>query len=218
MTKEDTARCFYTAMRTELNQHLLIINQIYSLYLGAATALFAGAFSSKNFDLLYLVPFLSFGAANLLGSHDKAISCIAAYCAEVLDQIFSDTDSHVTQWDNSRMLENLKANHYNAQLRGGLMIVVIPGVIALLVAIIKTGPLKNGIYMLALTCGLYFLVGAFLIFSDTAEYRRKMGGSPPLRQPILRLFSQPKVRILFPFVSEYSSMSQGGQIVGTPRT
>jgi hypothetical protein len=53
MTKEDTARCFYTVMRAELNQHLQTINQIYSLYLGAVAVLFAGAFSDNNYDLLY---------------------------------------------------------------------------------------------------------------------------------------------------------------------
>lgn len=205
-------------MRTELNQHLLTISQIYSLYLGAVTVLFAGAFSSRNYNLIYLIPFLCFGAANLIGSHDKAISCIAAYCAEVLDQIFSDTGSHVTQWDNSKMLKDLKTNHYNAQRRGGLMIVVLPGVIALAIAIIKTAPLRSGIYILALICGIYFLLGAFLVISDTAEYRRRMGGTPPSNQPILRLFLHPKVRRLFPFVCEYNIMPQGEQIVRDPST
>ena len=33
-SEQETARCYYTAMRFEINQYLQIINQIYTLYLG----------------------------------------------------------------------------------------------------------------------------------------------------------------------------------------
>lgn len=213
MTKEDTARCFYTVMRAELNQHLQTINQIYSLYLGAVAVLFAGAFSGNNYDLLYLVPFLGFGAASLLGSHDRAISCIAAYCAKELDDVFKATDSHITQWDNSPMLSDLKDSHYNSQRGGSLMIIVSPGVIALLSTLFlgKAGPLSWPLDTFGFFIGSYFIVCSFLVIWDTAEYRREMGGRKPVsKSVVLQLFSMPYIRILFPFMREnYGRKTRG---------
>lgn len=60
MSQEETARCYYTAMRLELNQHLQIVNQIYTLYLGGVAALFAASLTREGkSNLLLLVPFLS---------------------------------------------------------------------------------------------------------------------------------------------------------------
>ncbi len=206
-------------MRTELNQHLQTINQIYSLYLGAVAVLFAGAFTSRNYDLLYLVPFLGFGAASLLGSHDKAISCIAAYCAKELDEVFKATDSHITQWDNSTMLRDLKDRHYNSQRGGGLMIIVSPGVIALLFTMNfkNTLPLSWSIDTFGLFTGLFFIISAIGVIWDTAEYRRKMGRDPGSPSEVLSLSSWwiRCIRMVFTSMRE-SKRRKTSDVLGNP--
>ena len=85
------------------------------------------------------------------------------------------------------------------------MIIVSPGVLALLsrVFLEKADPLSWPIDTFGLFIGFYFIVCAFLVIWDTAEYRREMGGKPGSRSVVLRLFSRPYIRILFPFMSQY---------------
>lgn len=136
MGEQETARCFYTAMRTEINQHLLIVNQVYTLYLGGTAALFAGALHKEgNHNLLTLIPYLTLGDVNILGSHERAIGSVAAYCAQELEDSLNKNGRAVTQWDRSKNIRKIKDSHYASYRVGGLTIVVFPGIAALCLAV-----------------------------------------------------------------------------------
>lgn len=186
MSEQDTARCFYTAMRSEINQHLLIVNQIYTLYLGGTTALFAGALHRDgNHNLLLLIPYLSLGAANMLGSHERAIGSIAAYCAQELEVSLNTNGESVTQWDRSKNLRKFKDSHYASNRAGGLTLVVFPGIAALCLAaffiyssLTRLSPADHsglGIKVIAACVGALCLVRAGWIIIETALYRKKLG-------------------------------------------
>jgi hypothetical protein len=124
-------------MRTEINQHLLIVNQIYTLYFAGITALFAAAVSKEGHRyLLLLIPFLSLGVANMIGTHERVIGSIAAYCVQELDPAFKRNGSHIVQWDNSDILKQLKENHYESNRAGGLTLIALPGTGALLISLV----------------------------------------------------------------------------------
>jgi hypothetical protein len=187
MTDQDTARCFYTAMRAEINQHLSIINQIYTLYLAGVTALFAGSLNKDgNHNLILLIPFLSLGAANMLSSHERAIGSIAAYCAQDLDSILNKYGDSVVQWDRSRMLRNFKDSHYASNRTGGLTLVVIPGIVALALSmyfkVSSPGHSISSIKFCAWIVGFACLARAGWIIIQTAKYRKVLGNemSEPL--------------------------------------
>jgi hypothetical protein len=186
MTDQETARCFYTAMRAEINQHLSIINQIYTLYLAGVTALFAGSLNEDgNHNLILLIPFLSLGAANMLSSHERAIGSIAAYCAQDLDSVLNKDGESVVQWDRSRMLRNFKDSHYASNRAGGLTLVVIPGVVALALSIYfrisSPGHFISSIKICAWIVGLICLARAGWVIIQTAQYRKKLGDEMSVR-------------------------------------
>jgi hypothetical protein len=57
-------------MRIEINQHLHLIDQIYTLYPAGATALFMASMSKDGkYSPLFLVPFLSLGSVRSLQSY-----------------------------------------------------------------------------------------------------------------------------------------------------
>ena len=172
-------------MRTEINQHLLIVNQIHTLYFAGVTALFAAAVSKEGHRyLLLLIPFLGLGVANMIGTHERAIGSIAAYCLQELDPAFKRNGSHIVQWDNSDILKQLKENHYESNRAGGLTLIVLPGAGALIISItLKLYSQKGwisplGIHFLWpvawLTC-ISCLAGAAIIIIKTAQYRRRIG-------------------------------------------
>jgi hypothetical protein len=133
MAPADTARAYYTAMRTEINQHLQIVNQTQTLYLGAVTALFAGALGEHgNKNLLLLVPFLGLGAATIINSHERIIGCIAAYCARELGEFLEAHSEEAPQWDDSEVLTRLLDQHFGSNLFSSLYLIVLPGLAALL--------------------------------------------------------------------------------------
>ena len=172
-------------MRFEINQHLQIVNQIYTLYLAGATALFAASMSKDGkYNLLLLVPFLSLGAANLLGSHERNIGCIAAYCADNLEEVLRKNSSKVVQWDNSSMLFELKDSNFISNKAASLALVAAPGAVALAINICKFYTTMKGFPSpTLLVCLVYlgWLFGAICIYftykiiSNTAEYRERMG-------------------------------------------
>lgn len=186
MSTQETARCFYTAMRAEINQHLNIVNQVYTLYLAGASALFAGSMNKDgNQNLLLLIPFLSLGAANMLASHERAIGSIAAYCARELDKFLSNEMDSVVQWDKSLSIGRFKNSHYASNRAGGLTLVVIPGLAALFLNGFKTLraaswtlPLNKIETTIKLTA--WFLCAACLyraasLIIETACYRKELG-------------------------------------------
>jgi len=185
MSEQETARCFYSAMRSEINQHLLIVNQIYTLYLGGTTALFAGALHKEgNHNLLLLIPYLTLGAANMLGSHERAIGSIAAYCAQELEDSLSRNGEAVIQWDRSKNIRKFKDSHYASNRAGGLTLVVFPGIAALCLAVFFiysslsiSPPVHSGLWIkvIAASVGALCLVRASWIIIQTARYREKLG-------------------------------------------
>ena len=180
---EETARCYYAALRLEINQHLQIVNQIYTLYLGGVTALFVASLSIEGkFNLLLLVPFLSLGAANLLGSHERTIGCIAAYCAVHLDKVLNKNDVSVIQWDNSIMLDNLKNRNFISNQNASLSLIVAPGLAALVISILKflilNGfhlPLQHPLVLIGWFVGIICICFTVSIIEYTARYRKEMG-------------------------------------------
>ena len=173
-------------MRSEINQHLLIVNQIYTLYLGGTTALFAGALHKDgNHNLLLLIPYLSLGAANMLGSHERAIGSIAAYCAQELEVSLNTNGETVTQWDRSKNLRRFKDSHYASNRAGGLTLVVFPGIAALCLAVFfiysslaRISPADHSrlvIKVIAGCIGALCLARAGWIIIETARYRKKLG-------------------------------------------
>jgi len=186
MSTQETARCFYTAMRAEINQHLNIVNQVYTIYLAGATALFAGSMNKGgNQNLLLLLPFLSLGAANMLASHERAIGSIAAYCARELDRFLGNDADAVVQWDKSVSIKKFKSGHYASNRAGALTLVVVPGLAALLLNGFKTlGSLGwtlplNGMEIIIrlctwLLCAACLYREAWLIIG-TARYRQELG-------------------------------------------
>jgi hypothetical protein len=193
MGEQETARCFYTAMRSEINQHLLIVNQIYTLYLGGTTALFAGALHKDgNYNLLLLIPYLTLGAANMLGSHERAIGSIAAYCAQELEDSLNKNGGGVTQWDRSKNIRKFKDSHYASNRAGGLTLVVFPGIAALCLAAFFicyssriSPPVHSGLWIKAIAAcvGALCLIRASWIIIQTAQYRKKLGAM--VNQPTL---------------------------------
>jgi hypothetical protein len=187
MSAQDTARCFYTAMRTEINQHLLIISQVHTIYLGGATALFVAAFQSPaNSNLLLLLPMLSFGAAKMLGVHERVIEHIAAYCSEELGKVFKANGEDIPQWDNSKMLKKLKLDHNASNLLGSSALIVLPAVIALLTSAFLRPVISNGgdaavqgkldlLYWVGWSSGWLLVLCALAIVIKTARYRKKVG-------------------------------------------
>jgi hypothetical protein len=168
-------------MRSEINQHLQIVNQIYTLYLAGATALFAASMSKDGkYNLLLLLPFLSLGAANLLGSHERNIGCIAAYCANNLDIILQEGGANVEQWDNSSMLYKLKNRNFNSNLFASLSLVVAPGVVALMISIYKFLTINGSpwptypLVMLGWFAGLACVIASLIVICCTTNYRNKM--------------------------------------------
>lgn len=201
MSEQETARCFYTAMRSEINQHMVIVNQIFTLYLGGITVLFAGSLHRDgNHNLLLLIPFLSLGAANMLGSHERAIGSIAAYCVQDLDSILNKNGEPVVQWDRSRMLKRYKDGYYASNRAGGLTLIVFPGIAALFLnAYLRN---NSGIHsvswvkIVAWCVSILCLARAGWVIIQTARYRKKLDDSynqPTLdQQPqsaIIRFFS-----------------------------
>jgi hypothetical protein len=174
-------------MRFEINQHLQIVNQIYTLYLAGATALFAASMSKDGkYNLLLLVPFLSLGAANLLGSHERNIGCIAAYCANNLEEVLRKNSSKVVQWDNSSMLFELKDSNFISNKAASLALVAAPGAVALAINICKFYTTMKGfpsptllvcLVYLGWLFGIISIYFTYQIISNTAEYREKMGKS-----------------------------------------
>ena len=74
---------------------------------------FSGALHKDGIhNLLLLLPCLSLGAANMLGSHERAIVSIAAYCAQELEVSLKMNGETVTQWDRSKNLGKFKDNYY----------------------------------------------------------------------------------------------------------
>jgi len=194
MSNPDTARCFYTVMRAEINQHLQIVNQVYTLYLAGTSALFAGSMNKDgNYNLLLLIPFLSLGAANMLVSHERAIGSIAAYCARELDKFLSEEKDSVVQWDRSESVERFKSGHYASNRAGALTLVVIPGLAALLLNGFKTlralswslplDKVDNLIKLLAWILCAVCLYRAASLISETAQFRKELSEVP--NQPTL---------------------------------
>ncbi|MCX5953409.1 MAG: hypothetical protein NTZ40_07935 [Cyanobacteria bacterium] len=181
VSEQETARCYYTAMRFEINQHLQIINQIYTLYLAGTTALFVASMSKEgNYNLLLLVPFLSLGAANLLGSRERNIGCIAAYCSNELDKILQKNGASITQWDNSFVLHELRYRNFNSDQVASLMLVAAPGIVAWAISIFKFYKLvdfpfpKFPLVFLGWLAGLVCICCTVLIIILTARYRKRM--------------------------------------------
>jgi len=212
MSNPETARCFYTAMRAEVNQHLNIVNQVYTLYLAGTSALFAGSMNKDgNYNLLLLIPFLSLGAANMLVSHERAIGSIAAYCARELDKFLSEEKDSVVQWDRSESIERFKSGHYASNRAGALTLVVIPGLAALLLNGFKTlrasswslplDKVNNLIKLLAWILCAVCLYRAASLIAETAQFRKELSEVPnqPTSGPSSRIFlgrliSRPRVK------------------------
>jgi len=212
MSNQETARCFYTAMRAEINQHLNIVNQVYTLYLAGTSALFAGSMSKDgNYNLLLLIPFLSLGAANMLVSHERAIGSIAAYCAQELDKFLSEEKDSVVQWDSSESIGRFKIGHYASNRAGALTLVVIPGLAALLLNGFKTfrasswslplDKIDNFIKILAWFLCAVCLYRAASLIAETAKFRTELSedpnqstSGPSSRIFLVRLFSRPRVK------------------------
>jgi hypothetical protein len=180
-SEQETARCYYTAMRFEINQHLQIINQIYTLYLAGTTALFVASMSKEgNYNLLLLVPFLSLGAANLLGSRERNIGCIAAYCSNELDKILQKDGACITQWDNSFVLHELRYRNFNSDQAASLMLVAAPGIVAWAISILKFFNLagfplpKFPLVFAGWLAGPVCIICTVIIISLTARYRKRM--------------------------------------------
>jgi hypothetical protein len=181
VSEQETARCYYAAMRLEINQHLQIVNQIYTLYLAGVTALFAASMSRDGkYNLLLLLPFLSLGTANLLGSHERNIGCIAAYCASNLDIVLQKGGASVQQWDNSSMLCELKNKNFISNLFASMALVAAPGVVALIISIYKFSIINGFPYpryplvLLGWVAGLFCVYCTFTVIWHTAEYRKTM--------------------------------------------
>lgn len=196
MSEQETARCYYTAMRSEINQRMVIVNQIFTLYLGGITVLFAGSpHKDGSHSLLLLIPFLSLGAANMLGSHERAIGSIAAYCAQDLDSILIKSGEPVVQWDRSRMLKRHKDGYYASNRAGGLTLIVFPGIAALFLNVYFR--CDSGIHSVSWIKGLSWcvctlcLARAGWVIIQTAQYRKKLVDS--YTQPTLD--QQPRTAI-----------------------
>jgi hypothetical protein len=221
MSEQETARCFYTAMRTEINQHLLIVNQIYTLYFAGITALFAAALSKEGHRyLLLLIPFLSLGVANMIGTHERVIGGIAAYCVQELDPAFKRNGNYIVQWDNSDVLKQLAKSHYESNRAGSLTLIVLPGAGALLISItlklysqkgwigpLQTHPLWPVAWLTCLLC----LAAAATIIIKTAQYRRKVGNMQSAPKDATTP-KAPRRRRFFPFILGDFGLCDGPRI------
>jgi hypothetical protein len=121
----------------------------------------------------------------MLGSHERAIGSIAAYCAQELEDSLNTNGETVIQWDRSKNLRKFKDSHYASNRAGGLTLVVFPGIAALCLAaffiyssLTRLYPADHsglGIKVIAACVGALCLVRAGWIIIQTARYRKKLG-------------------------------------------
>ena len=86
MGKSDSARCYYESARNELIKRIQLRDTVLLIMLGTMATIFGIAFgTSAHIEILFIIPYLSFGAASLVSQHQEVIGSLGAFIAGEFD-------------------------------------------------------------------------------------------------------------------------------------
>ena len=132
MSKADTAREYYSSLRSEINIRIQLRDQALFLYIGATGVLLGIAYSATpNIELLLVVPFIALGYVFIVSQHDSAIVTIASYCNHELDLSLKEEDERVVPWDKSKSMRQFERRVITGRFLAHQLIIILPVLVSL---------------------------------------------------------------------------------------
>jgi hypothetical protein len=170
----EAAWCFYSSARAELLQRVNSRDSTQFLFMAGSATLFSIALSTKTNEVLYAVPLLGLGVGQLYCHHSIIIGALGKYVGVELDGWLKTQlpgSAVPPQWDNSRALLGLENSHLRRILSSGYFLILLPEVLALLVA--SLGHQPTPIDYAGLSFGIVAVIVSFVIITSAYRIRRR---------------------------------------------
>lgn len=182
---------FHGTARAEIIQRIGYRDATLFLFLAGSATLFGLALSDALRNVLYLVPLLGLGAAQVYSQHSLVIGALGRYLGlesdEWLRKNFPNREIPV-QWDNSNSLLDMPgAGYMRPVYLSGLYLIVGPQAVAVAVlawplvnGLISGSAFKPGLQWIGVAVGLLAILASFL--SITSAFRARKAYSKELRK------------------------------------
>lgn len=135
MSQGETARKTYEGARWEITTRIKLREQILLIYLGAVGTIFGVAFGvTAQYEILFVIPFVSVGSAILLSQHDSAIGVLVYFCTHELNEFLAHLEppEDCVQWDNSKTLSRFGSRSLFLRTSAHIIILIVPCVMSLI--------------------------------------------------------------------------------------
>jgi len=131
MANGDTARHYYSVMRSEVVEHIRLRDQSLFVYLGASGVIMGiGLGAVLRLEALLIIPMLGLGVCYIMNQHDIHISAICSYLVDELDAFLAEQQK-IPQWDSSASLAAIHPCLVRFRYQGHLTILLLPITVAL---------------------------------------------------------------------------------------
>ncbi len=132
LSKGDTARTMYESARAELISRIQLRDNVLLVFMGAVGTVMGVALgTTARVEILFVVPFLAFGAATIVSQHNAVIGSLADFCVRELSPFLKSIGELAPQWDDSNALQEYRNSAIRLRSWGHTVIVVVPGIAAL---------------------------------------------------------------------------------------
>ena len=102
--------------------------------LGTMATIFGIAFgTSAHIEILFIIPYLSFGAASLVSQHQEVIGSLGAFIAGEFDEFMESISENAPHWDTSKALNEYLGQAIWMRTIGHLALIIIPPLCSLVV-------------------------------------------------------------------------------------
>ncbi|MBU1099798.1 MAG: hypothetical protein KKA84_05265 [Bacteroidetes bacterium] len=133
MSQGDTARNNFSSARLELIERIKLRDNVVVIFLGAIGVIFSISLRiSENKDILYIIPYLSFGCSLIISQHNSVIGCLARYLVFELEPFLHSINEYAPQWDNSTSLKQYLSKAIQYRSISHVVLIVLPSIFALM--------------------------------------------------------------------------------------
>lgn len=167
-SQSNTPLELYSLIWAETLERIKLRDGILTAYVaGASTILGGGLSSPDSINILFIIPYLSFGAAVIVSQHHLMIGQLSVYCAEHLGPIIIDNSgvNSLIEWHKSEPFTNFVKRASNYRTYGHLILIEFPALTSLVLSFkaVYMGWFSPASCLLL----LLWLGGAFLLISGT---------------------------------------------------
>lgn len=173
----ESVRKFYDAARDEVLMRMRLRDNVILVFLGGVSTLFAVAIKSDASEVLFCVPYLSLGAAMIVGQHYMVMGRIAYYCVKEVGPFLAQKNEDAPQWDTSHVFHDMVGWSVWLRCLSLMVLLGLPSATALAMtkehAFGSTFPF-GPLWWISALCLLFTLMAILVVHND----RRKLYGLP----------------------------------------